>query len=402
MSKPWSDSTKRVIAIAMALMFLFILLRFSAIIPPLVVAVVIAYVLTPIVDVLHRRTPLPRFICILLADLAFLIAIVAIPAIAAPILIEEVRQVNVDLQPLLESVERALEGHVSLLGLDVELASVYDQARRSLDSMLSPVVSRSVFFLLDVVSGFLWGVFVFVGSFYLMRDWHRIGEYIHGLVPADYRCDFERLMDEIAGIWNAFLRGELVLILVIGAAVSVCTAVVGLSNWLILGLIAGLLEVIPNVGPVVAAIPAVVLALIRGSSWIPLGNFWFAMLVIGLYTLIQQVENNLLVPRIIGRSVRLHPMVVLVGAIAGARLAGILGILLAAPVLATARVVLGYTYRKLQDLDPFPSEPEREELTQRATSVGDTLKKARDVFMRTIRDFRARAGTIVSFLYRRT
>jgi len=106
------------------------------------------------------------------------------------------------------------------------------------------------------------------------------------------------------------------------------------------------------VGPVVSAIPAVALALLQGSSWLPIPPFWFAVLVAGIYTAVQQVENNYLVPRIIGGSVRLHPLVVLVGAIGGARMAGILGIFLAAPVLASARVLLSYIYAKLLDVEP--------------------------------------------------
>jgi predicted PurR-regulated permease PerM len=175
-------------------------------------------------------------------------------------------------------------------------------------------------------------------------------------VPPDYREDYDRLAKEIGRVWQSFFRGQVVLSAVIFLAVTTALAVVGVRNALILGLLAGVLEVVPNVGPVVAAVPAVLLALVQGSSWLPIGNFWFAVLVAGLYVLIQQLENNYLVPRIIGRSVNLHPLVVLVGVIAGARLAGILGIFLAAPTLATGRILLRYVYAKLLDLDPFPPE----------------------------------------------
>ena len=103
----------------------------------------------------------------------------------------------------------------------------------------------------------------------------------------------------------------------------------------------------------VAAIPAVLIAYFQGSAHLPLSNGWFALLVIGLYVVIQQFENNILVPRIIGRSLNLHPLVVIIGVIGGASLAGIMGIFLAAPILASLRIVGGYVYSKLLDLEPF-------------------------------------------------
>jgi len=97
--------------------------------------------------------------------------------------------------------------------------------------------------------------------------------------------------------------------------------------------------------------------LFRGSNFLPMSNFWFAVLVAGLYIVIQQIEGNLLLPRILGRSLNLHPLLVLIGIIVGGSMAGILGMLLAAPVLATLRIVGRYVFCRLYDHDPFV-EPE--------------------------------------------
>jgi hypothetical protein len=147
---------------------------------------------------------------------------------------------------------------------------------------------------------------------------------------------------------------------------------VGVRNALILGIMAGVLEIIPNIGPTIAAIPAVLIAYFQGSTYLPLSNGWFALLVIGLYVVIQQVENNILVPRIIGRSLNLHPLVVIVGAIAGARLAGILGMFLAAPMLASLRILGNYVYCKLLDLEPFDEPVLSVAEGLRASSFGET------------------------------
>jgi phosphoglycolate phosphatase len=125
-----------------------------------------------------------------------------------------------------------------------------------------------------------------------------------------------------------------------------------------MGLLAGLLEVIPTFGPILATIPALLIAFFRGSTYLPLSNFWFAALVLGIYLLIQQAENAYLVPRIMGRRMQLHPVVVFVGVLAGGMLIGALGIFLAAPIIGTLRVLLHYLTAKLLDEDPFPPEVE--------------------------------------------
>ncbi|MHB0876529.1 MAG: AI-2E family transporter [Anaerolineae bacterium] len=380
MSKPWSDTTKRIIAVVLFLLAVLVVYRFRSIIGPLVIALIIAYILTPVVDALQEQTHLPRGLCVLLVDIFALALVAVIPAVVAPALISEISAVNVDVQALLESVNSYLSGTVIVFGFPVDLGALYEQFSASLRSLISPVVSGGLFFLLDLATGLLWSVFIFVVSLYLMRDWHRIAHYLRDVVPQDYRSDYDQMMQRIRHIWQAFFRGQIVLSLVVGTAVAVTTGIAGVSSALVLGLLSALLEAIPNVGPVLAAIPAVLLALVRGSSWIPLPNLWFAVLVAGIYVVIQQVENNYLVPRIIGGSVKLHPMVVIVGALAGARLAGVLGIFLAAPVLATIRVILSYTYRKLLDLDPFaepvtagPPPPPSEGVSLR--SMGDAISR---------------------------
>jgi predicted PurR-regulated permease PerM len=142
--------------------------------------------------------------------------------------------------------------------------------------------------------------------------------------------------------------------IVMGLVVGTSMTIIGLPNAWLIGLLFGILEFIPNVGPVIATIPATLIAYIQGSTVLNISNGWFAVLVIGINFVVQQVENNYLVPRIMGQSLNLHPIVVLIAAIIGAHVAGVLGILLAAPTVATLRILAEYIYRRLLDLPPFP------------------------------------------------
>jgi predicted PurR-regulated permease PerM len=121
-----------------------------------------------------------------------------------------------------------------------------------------------------------------------------------------------------------------------------------------MGVLAGLLEFLPSLGHAIWLAIASVLAFFIGSTWLPLPNWAFMLLVIAMHILFEQFDLNYLIPRVVGRSVHLPPLVVILGIVSGAVLAGVLGILLAAPTIASARVLGRYVYANLFDLEPFP------------------------------------------------
>jgi predicted PurR-regulated permease PerM len=246
------------------------------------------------------------------------------------------------------------------MGYSIDLRAAYQEVSGALEGIFSTAATHTVSILVDLASIVLWLIFIVVVSFYMLKDANRLAQAFENIAPPSYQMEFRRLRSEIGGIWNAFLRGQLILCAVVGTVIAVALAILGVRNALVLGLLAAVLEVIPNVGPTLAAVPAVLIAYFQGSAHLPLTNGWFALLVIAAYVVIQQVENNYLVPRIIGRSLNLHPLVVIIGAIAGGIFAGVLGILLAAPTLATLRVLAHYVYCKMLDLEPFPQESAEE------------------------------------------
>jgi predicted PurR-regulated permease PerM len=192
-------------------------------------------------------------------------------------------------------------------------------------------------------------------GFYLLLDFERLTGICLDLVPLPYRGDFSRMFAETGRIWQAFLRGQLILALVIGVVVAAALTFLGLKFSWGLGLIAGLFEFVPLFGPLISGFLAVLVALFQGGNWMGLSGIGLALVVAALFVVIQQVENNILVPRIIGHSLNLHPLVVLLAAVSGGILAGVLGLLLAAPTVATLRVWLGYVYRKTVGMDRPPA-----------------------------------------------
>lgn len=352
MSQGWSESTKRSVFVGLVVAAAVLLYWIRPILPPMILAFLLAYVLNPFVD-FFSRARIPRTLGVLLAYLLFFAALALGPALAGPNLVRQILLIDVDFDSIFRNVLQFVSERpkIELFGFPIDLVFLLEQARGPLEEMWWAVATRTINIARSFAFSLVWSVFVFIVSFYLLKDIRKINLYLENLVPLSYREDYRRLKREVGSVWDSFLRGELVLCFVVGVCVGVAMWALGVRNAFWLGVIAGILEVVPNFGPILAAIPGVAFALFLGSARLPLSNFWFTLVVGGAYTLIQQLENSFLVPRIIGRSMNLHPVVILFGAIMGASLGGILGIFLAAPVIATLRVLGSYIYRKLFELE---------------------------------------------------
>ncbi len=175
---------------------------------------------------------------------------------------------------------------------------------------------------------------------------------IIGWVPGPYKSDASRIMADAGSIWQSFFRGQLIMGLAVGTMTAVIMSILGLRNSIGLGVLAGVLEFVPIFGPWITAIVAVLVALFQETNPLGLTPVGYAIIVLAAGILIQQIENNLLYPRVIGQSLALNPLVVLLSVLAAGSLFGIVGLLLAAPVVATARLVLGYLYWKTVGVDP--------------------------------------------------
>jgi predicted PurR-regulated permease PerM len=326
----------------------------------------LAYLIEPLVELLTRRTGLSRTLSIAIIYLLLIAILVSVPVGAiTPIVVQTNNLIN-NTPSYLQQLGEFLQKPIIIAGFEIPinelpLDQVYATLTSNFVSILQTVGSRSISLFGSVASATIstvgWTILVLFLSFYLVKDNEQFFQFALDNVPKDYRRDMLRLSDEISLLWNAFLRGQLILCGVVGSIVFVMAVVIGLPNALILGLIAGLMELIPTFGPILAAVPAVLVGLFQShSSWLGdlMSPFWFFVVIAVLYTVIYQLENYYLVPRIIGHHLKLHPLVVILGVLAGASVAGILGIILAAPVLATARAILIYIYRKLTDQPPFP------------------------------------------------
>jgi len=360
---------------------IFILYLSRLVIPLLVVAGLIAVIVRPVILWLETHVHLSRGLAVGLVYLGLAILLPVVILLTIPTIMDALVYVgNLDYQSILHSSAEWLRSTLTTIkaaqlpvaGLDAYVDRAVDTVLKafqpysptvavppSFDAILQPlstalrsVVETGANLVGTVISQAVKIGFIFLASIYISLEAHAYRGALLQTSPAAYRPEISILLDRIERVWNAFFHGELILMLVVGVITTIGLAILGVPGALYLGIIAGLLEIIPSIGPIIAAVPAVIVAMIEGSSSLPISHLSFAVLIILFYVLVQQVENNLIVPRVLGSALELSPLIVMTGIVIGVSVGGILGALLATPVIATGREVLHYIDRKMQDQEP--------------------------------------------------
>jgi len=407
-SPVWNLHTKRTVALIGFFFFVLMLWFLRGTLPIVIFSALIAFILNPIVTLLTRRVLVApdnggarRGLAAVVTFLMAVIAIFILFLVIIPDLTEEIATFGGQLPSLLQTFETQVEtfldqpirfgdetftidGEVfipldrieeitnsrdigDLLQLDeIDLTAATETFIGSARNLSGPAFS----FVGGAFNTLINTIFLVMMTFYLLKDGGNFINNIIHTVPEPYQGDAQRLFEELGHVWNAYLRGQLILSVVMGLAVYGAATLLGLPNAEILGLLAGVLEFIPNLGPLIALIPAALLALISTSTTIPaLSGVSFMVAVIFVWTMLQNIEAVFLVPRIMGDSLDLHPFVVILAVLGGAALGGALGVILAAPFVASARVIGHYIYGKLTDTEPF-REMESERIKARETWLG--------------------------------
>lgn len=390
----WSPTTKLVISVFLVIFAAGAVYFFRVIFIPLIIGGIVAYLLHPVVNGLSRLSRLPHGIATGAIYLILLAVVISGGATLASIAVSQVTDLLLYLQEeyieFAEYLERISGNSFTVLNLEISVEEITNQIAAGLTELIASVGAESVSIVFDVAEAFFLTIFVFLIAFYLTRDSVKFGNFLGGVIPPGYREDARLMIDEIDGIWAAFFRGQLLLAVVVGAMVSVLCMIIGFPQPIFMGILAGFLEFLLSVGHTIWLITAVIIGLIEGSTYLPISNLAFAILVVVVQAIYTQIDLNFLIPRVIGREVHLHPMVVIIGIIIGASVGGVLGIVLAAPTIATLRVLGRYVYARLFDLEPFPligpvaAPPEEREacIEQDTESVGLSVPSPRELIQR--------------------
>jgi predicted PurR-regulated permease PerM len=316
------------------------------VIPPLVLAGAITFLLNPVVTRLHRRG-FPRVVGTATAY-AVVIGVVVIIGIAVSPLVEEQvtllsdewPDVRSDLEDRINDVSReSVENDWPIQIPSVkELEDIGDSRgddQRDLSAQVTSL-TRLAGRVFHVGLIFILGPII---AFYLLMDLPHIRRVTEELIPEGSRDEVLIIGHRLNQAVGGFFRGQLAVAAIVGLLVSLGLLAIGLPGWLIVGMIAGLFNMIPLIGPYVGAVPGIVIALTQR-------DLKTALLVVVVMTVAQQIDNHFISPVVMKRAVHLHPAAVMLALLVGGTLAGFFGLLIAVPFAAALKIVGGHLWRK--------------------------------------------------------
>ncbi len=318
---------------------IWVVLQVWIIIPPVVLAIAIIYLINPVVNRLQRRG-VARWMgsCLsylVLAGFLTLAGFLVIPSIAS-----QGRDLATRFPTIYDGLVADAEQLAANVGLTkVDLPTFEElQARIGEGDFISSRLGRITDITLGVLEGLLLLILAPVVAFYALLDLPKIRRNVTGLIPERHQAEVAHVARQLGTAVGGFLRGQLLVALIVGVMTSVGFWIVGLPFWLVIGMIAGFLNIIPFIGPWVGGALGVLTALATRD----LQTALWALLVA---VIVQQIDNHFISPTVLRATVRLHPALIILGLVAGASIAGFWGVLLAVPVMASVKIVAGHLWR---------------------------------------------------------
>ncbi len=321
----------------------------APVLTPFLFAAILGYILNPGVDWLAKRR-VPRWLASLLMLLLLLAFVVFLVLIIVPVLQKEFLQARDKLPELMTRMQTGLAPKLSSwFGIDIELNA---QAVRSfaaehfsMDSVAKSALSYLRIGSAAALSGLATAFLAAIVLFYLLVDWHMVWSRLATLIPRPVHARIGTMAGEIDHVLSKFLRGQVLVMLILAVYYSGALALAGFEIWLPVGLLTGLLVFIPYAG----FATGLVLALLAAT--LQFGNLYGFLAVAVVYGLGQVLETVILVPRLVGESIGLHPIAVIFALLAFGELFGFFGILLALPVSAVLVVALKHWRRRYVESD---------------------------------------------------
>lgn len=321
----------------------YLLINLRIILAPLLLAAVLIYILNPLVTRLNRAG-LHRLLGAAVGFLVIVAALVLIGFLVVPSIAEQATNFATEFPALYDNTAGQVEDLASSLGFDNVTIWTYDQLvdyvsdPDNQDLIIDVVVNR----LRGVTAGIFEFILVFllgpVLAFYLLIDLPQVKDRITRMFPPNTRDEALHVGRQVNTAVGGFLRGQLLVALIVGVLLSVGYAAIGLEFWLLIGIVGGLLNIVPFMGPWVGGALGVIVAL--ATADLPTA-IWAAAVAF----LVQQIDNNFVSPSVLRATVRLHPAVTLLVLVLGGAIGGLWGVIVVVPLTATLKILIGHWWR---------------------------------------------------------
>jgi predicted PurR-regulated permease PerM len=376
-SPRWSSGTKLVAGLTLVALIAAIVIRFNNLIIPLLLSFILSYLLHPLVTKLSESTKLSWRLAVNLVFFVFVLIIIGVLTLSGFAAVDQVDSLVRLIQNFISGLPEfasTLSTQAYQIGpFEVDFAQLerllitefemdFSQLSRQLLSALQPALGQagSVVGALaaSAITTIGWGLFVLLISYFLLAEAGQVPTFFRNVDLPGHDADVRRMGRELGRIWNAFLRGQLVLIIMIVITSFLLMTALGVHNALALAFLTGAAKFVPYIGPLIAGIVTALVAFFQGGNYLAIEPpLTYAIIVVVASVVLDQIFDYAITPRIYGEALGVHPAAVLVAALMAASLLGLVGLLLAAPVLASLQLFATYALRKMVDLDPWP-DPE--------------------------------------------
>ena len=366
-SPRWGAMTKLVIALTVIAILAALVLRFHTIIVPVLMAFVVAYLLHPVASLISRKKPLSWRMAVNLIYLLFIIILAVLLTLGGVGLVQQI-------QSLISTVESAITNlptfisnlsgqiyHVGPFVLDfskIDWNSIGQQILSYVQPALGRLGNLVGTLASSAASTFGWMAFILIVSYFFLLESGGLRSGILRFEIPGYEEDVRRLSKELSRIWNAFLRGQIIIFGLSAVIYTIVLSILGVHYAIGLALLAGFANFLPYIGPAITWIVLGLVTFFQAVKPFGLSPIAYTGITIVLALLIDQVIGNLVAPRIMAQTLKVHPAFVLIAAIIAASLLGVVGVIIAAPLLATLTLFGQYTMAKMLDKNPWPEAEE--------------------------------------------
>lgn len=342
--------TKRTVFYGLILLgLIWIAFLYRSVISSLILGALLAYLLVPAADFLSRKFSLSYKVSAWLVFSIFLVLLISLTRYSAPIVVRQVKILTRDFEVISDEIISLQPVLEDVFNISLPLDEFVAELEHEISQVLVP--NRLFLILQSATDNFVWIMVTIMTCFYLLLDHDKFISWIISITPSSLRGGFRTMLAEIDLVWKNFLRGQLLLMLIIGLFSGIAGVAVGLRNALLIAVLAGFLELVPSLGPTISTVIAGVAAWTQGSQYFQISNFWFTVLVCTIFILIQLVENTILVPRIMGRRMKLHPALVFIAIITTLTLFGVIASLIVVPLIASLSVIINHSFQQLETRD---------------------------------------------------
>lgn len=362
MTKKWSTPARYLTLILIIILVVILGWYMRPIFQPLIIAGLIAYIMMPLVNLAKERLGMKHKLAVNLVYFLSLSLVLASPVLFVPELIVQIQVFSNDLVRIYEQALSFLSEPIRLGTFVFDASDYLSELEGSVLAVLTSLPEQALHIIESASRNAAWFFVIVVAVYYLLLDWDKLRELFIRQAPEAYRRDARLIFLEIKQLWAAYLRSQIALMAIVGTVFTIAWFSIGLPGALIIGILTGLLNIIPDVGPMVATVIALAVALLEGSLFLPISNFWFAVLILVIFLVLVNLKNVWLRPRLMGRSVHLHEGLVFVAIMAAVLIQGILSAIVVVPVIASALVIGRYLRAGIFGLEPDLREDLLEEI----------------------------------------